>query len=694
MIDTENTDLTGKDFDHQMRSYIELEEERTHPTLPDWITIKPKVNKIRQHAIQEAIDKAKHKLINEKVLRCTRYKNQKDNTIPVSFTENTNKEKLILEHVKRYGDQFHIAYKTDSNAQNNRVLYLCPKNECGVEKFISTTIRPTKLGYLEFYDYIKCSEYMSNFIMYEPLSNPLKYPEFIPSPTSVIEWQKGDCFDMSILLCSLLIGVGYDAYCVIGTAPYEITLKNEGLMDNPYLDVGLKDLEPKPKEPDPEPTGDYAPEKRANEFSVYDDKVFKMKLQEMEKAHKAENDVLDDDEPDRLPPDEFEGKRVHCWVLVKKGARGVEENTFIEPSTGRTWVLKDKNFPYHKVDQVFNNKNFWINLKMHKDISDIKFENMDNGEKDDWEYVMMDTVKFPNFEAQDDDEDHHSTGQDIKKTGLGQEIHKVQTIIKEISHLVDMPLPWPPKLFIEKDKFLRGSPMGEVTRFYKKSRVDTYTKYLQIDGLTTRLTIYEDFNRILVKEIRSIYSNRKNNLIVRRRFPMEFKTIEYYKPNFKPNYKPAKTSKSSEAASMNWPHWRRIEEIDRRQRIIDFYPYRHEDGLIKRIDELGVDWPEHEEKIYKTKEFFEGRDDFMTYRSFKYTEVKLPNDHGSFNFTSCHDREDRDDGPDKNKDDKETKLGLLRRSEKYIVKMQQRFEKNPRKDGHEQVAKIVKGELT
>ena len=67
---------------------------------------------------------------------------------------------------------------------------------------------------------------------------------------------------------------------------------------------------------------------------------------------------------------------------------------------------------------------------------------------------------------------------------------KVQSVIKEIAHLVDMPLPWAPKLFIDKDKFLRGPPMGEVTRFYYKSRVDIYTKYMQIDGYNNCWNIY------------------------------------------------------------------------------------------------------------------------------------------------------------------------------------------------------------
>lgn len=43
---------------------------------------------------------------------------------------------------------------------------------------------------------------------------------------------------MSILLSSLLIGVGYDAYCVYGIAPKEITTKNEALMECDFLNRG------------------------------------------------------------------------------------------------------------------------------------------------------------------------------------------------------------------------------------------------------------------------------------------------------------------------------------------------------------------------------------------------------------------------------------------------------------------------
>lgn len=401
-------DLLGHGDHHadlNLGNDVEFEHKLNHPDLPSWITIKKQTYRQRVHPIKDAIERAKTRMSNEKELRCKEFYNTRRDTCPVSFTENSNKEKLVLEHVKKYSEQFSIAYKSD------RKLFLHPQNECGVEKFISTTIRPTKLGYLEFYDYIKCSEYMSNFIMYEPLENPLEFPTYLPSPTSVIEWQKGDCFDMSVLLCSLLIGVGYDAYCVVGTAPYEITLKNEGLMENPYLDIGLKDLEYKEKEIIEEPNKTYALDPRESDQSLYDQKVAKERAAKEARDFKLENDILDDDEPDRLPPDEYDGKRIHCWVMIKrdKGTRMDSENVFIEASTGRIWEIAKHNYPYHKIDHIFNHRNFWINLNPEADIRNLKFEYMDNGEKNEWEYVMIDTVKFPTLEANEEEED------DVKK---------------------------------------------------------------------------------------------------------------------------------------------------------------------------------------------------------------------------------------------------------------------------------------
>ena len=101
-------------------------------------------------------------------------------------------------------------------------------NRCGVEKFVCTTLRPTRLPYSELYDYDGCAQFLSDYIVYEPLvEGPHGFPDAVCSPQFTLNHQRGDCFDMSILLVSYLLGAGYDAYVVCGTAPKWIALKDQ-----------------------------------------------------------------------------------------------------------------------------------------------------------------------------------------------------------------------------------------------------------------------------------------------------------------------------------------------------------------------------------------------------------------------------------------------------------------------------------
>jgi hypothetical protein len=172
---------------------------------------------------------------NAKESKCILYSTRPD--IPRSYIENTSKEELVLEHVLEYARQFQIIYDP------SRELLLAPKNECGKRKFICSTLRPSKLPYTELYDYQGCAKFVADYLEYEELSEPNKLPEIVPSPANVLdEWQSGDSFDFANVLCSLLIGSGYDAYVVYGTAPKEITTRDESLMECPF-DLEFDDLE-------------------------------------------------------------------------------------------------------------------------------------------------------------------------------------------------------------------------------------------------------------------------------------------------------------------------------------------------------------------------------------------------------------------------------------------------------------------
>ena len=83
---------------------------------------------------------------------------------------------------------------------------------------------------------------------------------------------------MTILLCSVLIGVGYDAYCVYGTAPRSITSKNESDLDYLFINNGIKeDDQDKDKDHDELKDNEFAILPKEEIVSKYDTKIQKQK---------------------------------------------------------------------------------------------------------------------------------------------------------------------------------------------------------------------------------------------------------------------------------------------------------------------------------------------------------------------------------------------------------------------------------
>jgi len=558
-------------------------------------------------------------VINEKLIRCNNFKDGRYGNIPICYTENSPKEELVLEHVIQYQKQFKFAYDCD------RDLLLYPKNECDVYKFICTTIRPQKMGYLELYDYNKAVKFVSNFIQYEQLDPPDQYPTVMPSPTNVMKWQKGDAFDMSILLTSILIGAGYDAFVVFGTADRLITTKNESYMDYEGMETeGLEGLDEDEKQVKVvKKESEFQLNKKAFIISQYDKKkAEEKKAREEEEKRKAI--TIDDEEPEKLFKDPYNGQRKHAWVLIRKGKRGVEKNLFLEPSTGRIYDV-DSHY-YQTVDCTFNNRNFWINLKPQIEAKEVNFDNLDNSPH--WEYVMLDTLTFGTLMTENDEEGADEVGQQqVKMTDEEKDLQEIQQVL-------DMPAPWPPKIILEYEAYHRGSLLGENCQYYSRCKVEVFAEYSQVDGLVKRITIFEDFRRLKIKEIRYMFKHRVDKLRVRRRFPFRYTTVEYFDPNV--------------------PHnWKRITEVDRISREIIFYKNRNEDGLVKRIELVGE----------KTMEFYEDRDDRVTYRSIRFK--KGEETRNNFPFKDNH-------------------IGNV-----VITKLTQKFDKNPSIRPSEQPAKMV-----
>ncbi|XP_072342361.1 dynein regulatory complex subunit 7 isoform X5 [Scyliorhinus torazame] len=140
---------------------------------------------------------------------------------PTSYQENTVKEQTMLRYAENFRRQYVYLYP------DRKPLFINPLNECRVEKFVSTTLRPTLLKHEELYNWEGCSQFVSDFLIVDSLDPIHDVPDYLFSPTTVLKRQRGNCFDFSNLLCSLLIGTGFDAYCVSGYAIKEMCLVDE-----------------------------------------------------------------------------------------------------------------------------------------------------------------------------------------------------------------------------------------------------------------------------------------------------------------------------------------------------------------------------------------------------------------------------------------------------------------------------------
>lgn len=507
--------------------------------------------------------------VTQKIIRCRRFvaeTAEKGSPNP-RYNSNTPKEELLLEHVREFEEQF-------VNVYGNRFLFLCPPNEYGIPKFLPTTLRPTHLAYKELYEYKTCAQFVAVFFNYEELNPPDKYPSVIPAPANVLKWQAGDCFDLSIAVCSLLLGVGYDAYCVSGFGPRFIATRNEARSACPMLDW---EEEEKRISETPEVEEKFVIPKKPPLKSEYLEA--QASAEAADQARQEEEDRKSDSEDDpSSDEDEFENRRVHCWVLVRKGLREVQEDVYIEPTTGRIYEVGK--CPYLKIDLIWNHRNLWVNMQ----VTDASQVVLDLYNSRYFEYVMLDP-EGPGKEISGFDVDEEKS--------LGEDGEGGQT--EQATQILDMPPAWSERPDIPREAFHARCYRGEKTIFYHKCKVEQYAPYIQDDGLVQRVTLYKDVRRQIPLEIREKFKHRRDKLIERRRKPMQNETVELFEPG-----RPAQQSPSQPGGAL-----KEFREVAAVSRELIFYNSRL-DGLIRHVELINR----------KMFEFFdEDRDDRLVYHS-------------------------------------------------------------------------------
>jgi len=489
-----------------------------------------------------------------KTNRCQTY--AKNRHIPNSYMENTLKEELVLEHLIQYKKEF------SSAIDPKRDLLLYPMNECKKYKFICTTIRPTKVPYPELYDYEKCAKFLSDFIEYEELNPPNEFPKYIPSPENVLLWQIGDCFDISIALCSLLIGSGYNAFVVYGNAPRYITIKDQTNLDCPDFPDDIKVIEPDLTDT-AEESDIKIVEYKKKIISQFENDLQKQ-IEEDERQRWIEDNVINDDQPELERYDPWNKKRIHCWVLIKKNKR-IDTSLFIEPASGRIYPIE--NSPFEKVDAVFNNINFWINLLPEKPINELDFNLLNQSA---WEYVMLGTKESDEVEEADLEQD--KTREDT------------------IQSILDMPPHWPNKLYISSYAYHNRIPVPTQTFYFKRTKVDKYSPYSQCDGKVLVIYKYLDYARLRLYEVETRYRHRTDKLYKSYKYPYQHKEIEYYLPGQEYG-------------------WKTIEKVEALYKTINYYETNYDTGLIYRHEVYGKEithkYKSRDDKVIERKVTFE-----------------------------------------------------------------------------------------
>ncbi|KAF1778920.1 hypothetical protein GQ600_8826 [Phytophthora cactorum] len=498
-----------------------------------------------------------------------------DATEMPSYSSNTPKEQLCLEYIAGFQRQFERMFPT------RRPLYLHPPNEKGVPKFVCTTIRPTLLPYRDLYDCHTLARFLAGVVEYEPLANPAIPPVCLPSPSFTLKWKSGDSFDLATLLVSFLNGAGYDAYVVNGIAPQWLCLLDQSKAPLPVLPVEEALNKAHEREIAADPSKGVADAKTASEVKLVSRTTFaskyleKQELEEKERLEKTRR-VLDfgysDNDDDEDP---LEGKRAHAWVLIRAGKREVSEHFYLEPSTGRSYSLKDS--PYTCIESVWNHENYWVNMQQQP----VHLTLFDLSNSTDWEAEVSE-------EGDQGAKGGVDLSDDLKMLSTEGDDHHGVDAGEDDDLILDIPPSWVTKLHIDraiyKKRFVKDC---QHVTLYHRAKVEEFAENTHEQGLIARVTLFRDVSCTLPVEIREYFKNRKDRLESRIRFPFEGKFEERFAPGRIPEALKTRTE---------WIGYRRE---------FQFYTSARPDGLVKREEEIQKRVLEH----------FDGRDDFLIFRS-------------------------------------------------------------------------------
>lgn len=474
---------------------------------------------------------------------------------PQTYRQNSEKEVRLLTYADNFRRQYAYLYRDRTR------LLLSPNNECNVRKFVCTTIRPTKLPFPELYDWQGIAAFVADFLEFCPLVPSTELPSRLLSPVTTLSIQMGTCFEYTTLICSLLIGAGYDAYVVSGYATREVCYKDETRVQCPLLIEPEKTVDMYVEHPHKKyqvkPVKDFFSK---YELSLQVKQMLDSKKAEEEKKEAEKAALAKKEEP---LPDPLYGLRVHSWILVLPDQRDIEEGFFIEPLTGLMSPLTTK--MYLGIESVWNDQNYWVNMQdCSSGIQEMRYELDD---MDDWEALLRSgvlnrtmvpegermanimkrpldvTEKLKSFEAGLDYGFKASTDEESTRAGsavppalensrptqttrqlsvlsgqqrvAGGSRVKPKADLYDKLLLLDQPLSWVRPITLASADYDMRYPNKTKEIIYNRAKLVKFSPFSMPSGINSRLTIYTDRELTDPIEEREFFQKRRDQLIYR-----------------------------------------------------------------------------------------------------------------------------------------------------------------------------------
>lgn len=363
-------------------------------------------------------------------------------------------EELFPEYVQflQQVDEFLIQFYKD-NPYRMRI-YLTAENENGTRYFLSSYIRPTVLNLIETHTVDLAAEFVSNLCNHQILYDFFGFPRCITTANFTVQSQIGDCFDLSVLLCTILTGIGYDAYVIIGYANREVTLND--LRYRPCPGIAEE--------------GDQEEENKKTENKYLAKVSGRILNLNSNFEHLQKNPVPAPPPPVEIPvppEDVYAGKRMMAWVMARSAHAKLPNTVFIDPASGDQYPMNSDMFG--DIELAFNHTNVWINMQPAG--TDKTEDSMDFGNPDIWRAVIANNLKLP-------------------------------------SPVVE-------RLEIPTDLVFQKYPKGERKLLWRDSLEERYAPYTRPDGLIRRFFIFRS-NLNDIYEVREQFQSLRQKLIERR----------------------------------------------------------------------------------------------------------------------------------------------------------------------------------